>query len=81
MKIRIIIKLKKNILDIPGKTIESTIKENLNIANINEVKQGKVIEIDIAEKDENKINKIVGELCDKLLVNSVMEEYSFEILS
>ena len=81
MKIRIIIKLKKNILDIPGKTIESTIKENLNITNINEVKQGKVIEIDIAEKDENKINKIVGELCDKLLVNSVMEEYSFEILS
>lgn len=81
MKVRVIIKLKKNILDIQGKSIESVIKDNLNIINISEVKQGKVIELDIAEKDKDKISQIINKLCNKLLVNPVMEEYSFEILS
>jgi phosphoribosylformylglycinamidine synthase PurS subunit len=81
VKVRVIIKLKKNILDIQGKSIESVIKDNLNIINISEVKQGKVIELDIAEKDKDKISQIINKLCNKLLVNPVMEEYSFEILS
>jgi len=79
-KIRIIIKLKKNILDIQGKSIESVAKDNLAIKNILNVKQGKVIEFDISENDKNKIATIVHKICDKLLVNSIMEEYSFEIL-
>jgi phosphoribosylformylglycinamidine synthase PurS subunit len=81
MKVRIAIKLKQNILDIQGKSIESSIKDNIGIKTISHVTQGKIIDLDIAENNQEKITKIVDELCDKLLVNMVMEEYSFEILS
>ncbi len=81
MKIRIVITLKKGVLDTQGKAIESSLVKNLGFTQISQVRQGKVVELEINETDEQKIAQIVDEICDKLLVNKIMENYSFEVVS
>ena len=80
MKIRILITLKKSVLDTQGKAIENSLVKNLGYSNISQVRQGKIVELEIAENDNNKIKQIVDEVCDKLLVNKIIEDYSFEVL-
>ena len=79
MKIRIIITLKKGVLDTQGKAIENSLQKNLGFSQISQVRQGKVVELDIAETDLDKIKIIVDEICDKLLVNKVIEDYKYEV--
>ena len=81
MHIRINITLKKGVLDTQGKAIETALNKNLGFEQISEVRQGKQIEMEIAETDMNKVNQIVDEICDKLLVNKIIENYSFEVVS
>jgi phosphoribosylformylglycinamidine synthase PurS subunit len=80
MKIRIIITLKKGVLDTQGKAIETSLQKNLGFPQISQVRQGKVVELEIAETDQTKIGQIVDEICDKLLVNKIIEDYKFEVL-
>jgi phosphoribosylformylglycinamidine synthase len=80
MKIRIIITLKKGVLDTQGKAIENALQKNLGFTQISQVRQGKVVELDIAENDPTKIKQIVDEICDKLLVNKIIENYSYEVI-
>lgn len=79
MKIRINIALKKAVLDTQGKAIENSLNKNLGYQQICDVRQGKFIDLEIKENDENVIKKIVDDICDKLLVNKIIEDYSFEI--
>jgi phosphoribosylformylglycinamidine synthase len=81
MRIRINISLKKAVLDTQGKAIESALNKNLGFSQISEVRQGKQIEMEIAETDMVKIKNIVDEICDKVLVNKIIENYDFEILN
>ncbi len=81
MKIRIIITLKKGVLDTQGKAIEASLQKNLGFSQISQVRQGKVVELDIAETDPAKIKNIVDEICDKLLVNKVIEDYKYEVIN
>jgi phosphoribosylformylglycinamidine synthase PurS subunit len=80
MKVRIYITLKKGVLDTQGKTIEHSLVKHLDFDQISKVRQGKLVEMEIDENDKNKVNQIVDEICDKLLVNQVIEEYSFEVI-
>ncbi len=80
MKIRIIVTLKKGVLDTQGKAIENSLAKNLGFSQISQVRQGKVIELEIAENDNDIIKEIVDQICDKLLVNKVIEDYSFEVI-
>jgi phosphoribosylformylglycinamidine synthase PurS subunit len=80
MKVRILITLKKGVLDTQGKAIENSLVKNLGFSQISQVRQGKLVEVDIEEKDQDKIKLIVDQICDKLLVNKVIEDYSYEIL-
>ncbi len=80
MKVRILITLKKGVLDTQGKAIENSLVKNLGFLQISQVRQGKLVEVDIEEKDQDKIKVIVDQICDKLLVNKVIEDYSYEIL-
>lgn len=81
MKIRILISLKKGVLDTQGKAIESSLQKNLGFAQISQVRQGKVVELEIAETNPEKIQQIVDEICDKLLVNKIIENYTYEEIS
>jgi len=80
MKIRINITLKKGVLDTQGKAIENALSKNLGFEQISQVRQGKLIELEIVETDMMEVEKIVDEICDKLLVNKIIENYSFEVL-
>ncbi len=80
MKIRILVSLKKGVLDTQGKAIENSLVKNLGFSQVSQVRQGKTIELEISEDDQNKIQEIVDEICDKVLVNQVIEDYSYEIL-
>ena len=74
MKISVIITLKKDVLDPQGKVIHQTL-DGMGFQNINEVRQGKYFEIDTNENDKMQAEKIVEEMCKKLLVNLVIENY------
>ena len=74
MKVKVIVTLKKGVLDPQGKVIQQTLN-GMGFSNVNEVRQGKYIEIEVNEKEETKAKLKVEEMCEKLLVNSVIENY------
>ena len=78
MKARIKVTLKNGVLDPQGKAIEQTLG-SLGFDGIDDVRQGKYIEIDLQETDTEKAKGQVTEMCEKLLANTVIENYSFEI--
>jgi phosphoribosylformylglycinamidine synthase len=80
MQIRINIALKKAVLDTQGKAIEASLNKNLGYSQISNVRQGKFVDIEINENDQEKIKNIVDDICDKLLVNKIIEDYSYHIL-
>ena len=80
MQIRINIALKKAVLDTQGKAIEASLNKNLGYSQITNVRQGKFVDIEINESDQEKIQNIVDDICDKLLVNKIIEDYSYQIL-
>ncbi|MFA5010489.1 MAG: phosphoribosylformylglycinamidine synthase subunit PurS [Ignavibacteria bacterium] len=75
---RILITLRKTILDPQGKAVEHSLK-SLGYGNIVDTRIGKYIELKIDVPDEFQANTITEEACKKLLANPVMEDYSFEI--
>lgn len=79
MKARILITLKTGVLDPQGKAIQKALG-SLNFGGIGGVRQGKVIEIDLAETDEAAARKQVSDMCDKLLANTVIENYDIELI-
>jgi len=74
LKISIIVTLKKDVLDPQGKTIKKVL-EGMNFINLNDLRQGKYFEIDIDEKNRKKAEETAEEMCKKLLVNLVIEDY------
>tara|TARA_Y100001936_G_scaffold239512_1_gene272763 strand:- start:1216 stop:1449 length:234 start_codon:yes stop_codon:yes gene_type:complete len=74
MKIKVLVTLKKGVLDPQGKAIQQTLS-GMNFSNIQEVRQGKFFEISTDEKDEAKAKSQVEEMCKKLLANLVIEDY------
>ncbi len=78
MKAKIKITLKNGVLDPQGKAIEGAIK-GLGITGVGDVRQGKYIEVDLAESDPAKAKVIVEQMCKDLLANTVIENYSYEI--
>ncbi|MET0430974.1 MAG: phosphoribosylformylglycinamidine synthase subunit PurS [Hyphomicrobium sp.] len=79
MKAHIKITLKNGVLDPQGKAIEGAIK-GLGISGVGDVRQGKYIEVDLAETDLTKAKNIVEQMCKDLLANTVIENYSYEIV-
>ena len=74
MKFAVIITLKKDVLDPQGKVIKQTL-QNMEINSLKNLRQGKYFEIELNESDEKKSYEIVEDMCKKLLVNLIIEEY------
>jgi phosphoribosylformylglycinamidine synthase len=79
MKARINITLKHGVLDPQGKAIENALA-SLGFKGVNEVRQGKYIEVDLAETDENRAGELVEKICKDLLANTVIENYAYELV-
>ncbi len=78
MKAKVHITLKSGVLDPQGKAIANALAA-LGFAGIDEVRQGKYIEIDIDERDHDRARAAVDAMCAKLLANTVIENYQFEL--
>ena len=74
MKVKVIVTLKKGVLDPQGKAIQQTLN-GMNFDNVSEVRQGKFFEISVNENDESKAKTLVDDMCKKLLANLVIEDY------
>ena len=78
MKFSITVTLKKNVLDPQGKVVQNTLV-NLGL-NLKNIRQGKYFEIEINEQDQAKAEKNIDEMCKKLLVNIIIEDYKINKL-
>lgn len=78
-KVKVFINLKKDILDPQGNAIAKKLKAS-GFHDIQAVKQGKVIELEVLADNKVMLEEQVHNMCKQLLVNTVIEDYKFEIL-
>jgi phosphoribosylformylglycinamidine synthase subunit PurS len=78
MKARVHVTLKSGVLDPQGKAIGHALG-SLGFTGVGDVRQGKFIEIDLAETDAAKARAKVKEMCEKLLANTVIEDYRIDV--
>jgi phosphoribosylformylglycinamidine synthase len=78
VKARVHVTLKSGVLDPQGKAIGHAL-EALGFEGVGEVRQGKVIELDLVEEDPGKARKQVEDMCRRLLANTVIENYEIDL--
>jgi phosphoribosylformylglycinamidine synthase len=78
MKARIRITLKNGVLDPQGKAIQNALSA-LGISGVEDVRQGKYIEVELSETSEDAAKATVERMCKDLLANSVIENYAYEL--
>jgi len=79
MKARVTVTLKTGILDPQGKAIEGALR-SLGVAGVASVRQGKVFDIEIDGSDHAQAETLLKQAADKLLANTVIENYRVEVL-
>ena len=79
MKARVTVMLKAGVLDVQGEAVRHALG-TLGFAGVNGVRQGKVIELDLAEADPAAAEASVRAMCDKLLANTVIESYRVDLI-
>jgi phosphoribosylformylglycinamidine synthase PurS subunit len=78
MKARVTVTLKSGILDPQGKAIEGALK-SLGIEGVASVRQGKVFDIDVEDGDRISVEARLKEAAERLLANTVIENYHIEL--
>ncbi len=74
MKFSVTVTLKKDVLDPQGKVVQNTLV-NLGMNNLKSIRQGKHFEIEIDEENQISAEKKIDDMCKKLLVNLIIEDY------
>lgn len=74
MRVQVLVRLKAGVLDVQGKAVEGGISD-LGYKEVGNVRVGRLIELDVPAKDLNAARKQVEDLCAKLLINPIMENY------
>ena len=77
MKFSVTVTLKKDVLDPQGKVVQNTLI-NLGMNNLKSIRQGKFFEIEVDELDQKRAMNTVEKICEKLLVNLIIEDYKIE---
>tara|TARA_B100002052_G_C15721599_1_gene524407 strand:+ start:666 stop:905 length:240 start_codon:yes stop_codon:yes gene_type:complete len=79
LKFSVTVTLKKDVLDPQGKVVQNTLS-NLGMKNLKSIRQGKYFEIEVDEKNFDNAENKVKEMCEKLLVNLIIENYQINKL-
>src|SRR5215831_8060410 len=79
MKVRVQVRLRRDVLDPQGKAIGNALAA-LGFGGIGEVRQGKLIELELSETDPARTREQVDAMCKQLLANPVIEDYAIEII-
>ena len=77
MKARVVVTLKRSVLDPQGQAVSRALA-SLGFAEVQGVRLGKVLELELSEIDPAKARERVAAMCEKLLANPVIEEYRIE---
>ncbi len=78
MKARVKVTLKNGVLDPQGKAIEHAL-DSLGFDGVSDVRQGRYFELDVEATDKPAAEASVTAMCDKLLANTVIENYEIEV--
>ena len=78
MKAKVYVTLKKSVLDPQGKAVRQAL-ENLGFSQAKDVRMGKYIEIELNGLDKTRAAEKIKAMCEKLLANTVIEEYRFDL--
>ena len=79
MKVCVQVMLRRDVLDPQGKAIGNALAA-LGFTGIGEVRQGKLIELELAESDPARTRQQVEAMCKQLLANPVIEDYTIEVI-
>ncbi len=79
MKFSVTVTLKKDVLDPQGKVVQNTLID-LGMNNLKSIRQGKYFEIEIDENDQEKAENKINDMCKKLLVNLIIEDFKIKKL-
>jgi phosphoribosylformylglycinamidine synthase PurS subunit len=78
MNAKVYVTLKKGVLDPQGKAVQHSLV-SLGYNGVEDVRLGKYVEVKLNETDMEKAKAVVKEMCEKLLANTVIEDYRFDI--
>ncbi len=78
MQAKVYVRLKKGVLDPQGKTVHHALS-NLGFNGVTDVRIGKYMELSLESMPRDEAEKRVTAMCEKLLANTVIEDYRFEI--
>ncbi|MFQ5897710.1 MAG: phosphoribosylformylglycinamidine synthase subunit PurS [Candidatus Methylomirabilia bacterium] len=79
MQARVLVRLKQGILDVQGAAVKRAL-EGLGFSEVKELRVGKVLEVELEADDPVRARARVEEMCQKLLANPVIEEFTIEVL-
>ena len=79
MKAKIHVTLKSGILDPQGRAIQQSLA-TLGFSSVNNVRVGKILEVELEDTDQNQAELQLKAMCEKLLANTVIEDYRFELV-
>jgi phosphoribosylformylglycinamidine synthase subunit PurS len=78
MKVKVTVMVKKGVLDPQGKTILGSLHQ-LGYKEVTDVKTGKILELSLPKMGKAQLEKKVKEMCDRLLANTIIEDYEIEV--
>ncbi len=78
MKAKVYVTLKKSVLDPQGKAVHHALA-SMGFGDVTDVRMGKYLELEIAGADKGQTENKIKQMCEKLLANTVIEEYRYEI--
>ena len=78
MKAKVYVTLKKSVLDPQGKTVQHALA-SMGFKEVKDVRMGKYIELDLGSIDKGQAEQKIKTMCEKLLANTVIEEYRYEL--
>ena len=79
LKLAVTVTLKKDVLDPQGKVIQQTL-HNMGFDTLKSLRQGKYFEVELSENNEEETKKKVEDMCKKLLVNLIIEDYKINLI-
>ena len=78
MKAKVYVTLKKSVLDPQGKAVQHALS-SMGFGEVKDVRMGKYIELDLGNVDKAKADEKIKTMCEKLLANTVIEEFRYEL--
>jgi phosphoribosylformylglycinamidine synthase subunit PurS len=79
MKARVHVFYKDSVFDPQGNTVQETLKR-MGFSKVQNVRMGKVIDLELSYSSAEEAKREMAKMCDKLLANSVIESFNYEIL-